>query len=621
MEYEILQSILNIDDVTNECVCMVSESYASLINKDTFIYTESSSPSKSFGQKIIDGLKKILSFIVNGIKTLIEKIKSIFSKHKNGTVNDIAASVVGNTVTSEYFVQEGKQQGVDYITAHGKKPEDFGKELFVSLLKNGKIHVEFGTSDDPVDKCPFFNKSDTRDTENLNINMNGYNAGVSTEIVKTIMKIDLLRDMMNKLFSFIDAYKSTNVDHNTIDKMFNDAKKAYDEFKDSFNDIDIWSINNFDFSVSEMVEIQQLYSKLSAEVDKLLSSSERSEEQYIKFFARLSRDLVRTQMSLNTFTNKFTFDANYISPQYRNKIKNPEMLGRFVRSCVDNGVPPKYIAYNSWLISNKTLRGDNKNYRPIRGQSRIVLFPEDPSVVYKIAMSGFGIASNNNETHVTNIVKHKPEIKKYFALILDNYSDGAVVKQERSVNHLKFKSDDHDIIHMRNQSINELSNRGLPTNAVKDQLDIIQRELNLKHPIDLQDLHAANVSLDTNRGNIVLYDYGMFDPIMKNSETHPAFSLSDKMFDKYKNREEVYRKYKEGEASEEEFNKVRDEYTKEIQKVENKTPVQIKRKLRNYIDELEDWKEDSPEYKNLKEKIAKYEKEIERRKSLGEWEE
>ena len=138
MEYEILQSISNINDVTCECVNMISESYVSYINKDIFLYTESSAPNKSFGKKIIDGLKKILSFIVNGIKMLIEKIKSIFSKHKNGTVNDIAASVVGNTV-NEYFVQEGKQQGVDYITAHGKKPEDFGKELLCRYLRMVKF--------------------------------------------------------------------------------------------------------------------------------------------------------------------------------------------------------------------------------------------------------------------------------------------------------------------------------------------------------------------------------------------------------------------------------------------------------------------------------------------------
>ena len=182
-----------------------------------------------------------------------------------------------------------------------------------------------------------------------------------------------------------------------------------------------------------------------------------------------------------------------IKAQYVNSIKDKNDLAKFVEECIDAGVPPKFVAYNTWLIANEEIRGDKTDFNKVpMGQTRMVLFPKNKKIITKIAFSGRGLTSNKNEVRMSEFIQRskEEEIIKIAAPIVGKYGkDCAVIDMERVVDRVG----KHPNPKMLNQ--------------VKGQfIDFVQRHPELR--LVVTDFNDGNIMWSSDRDCWVCIDYG-----------------------------------------------------------------------------------------------------------------
>jgi hypothetical protein len=150
--------------------------------------------------------------------------------------------------------------------------------------------------------------------------------------------------------------------------------------------------------------------------------------------------------------------------------------------------------YNVWLVSDDNLHDGLGDYSPVWGQSRGVFFPlKDQDVIYKIALSGWGITSNKTEADITKMLSNTgdPSDIKIVPKVLDAYEEYTLLKMER-------------IRQSPSESVNvsELKNR------FEEALDRYNSKHHKNVRIVITDLHSANVAYDEKRKGPVIVDYG-----------------------------------------------------------------------------------------------------------------
>ena len=125
---------------------------------------------------------------------------------------------------------------------------------------------------------------------------------------------------------------------------------------------------------------------------------------------------------------------------------------------------------------------------PKMGQSRCVFFPKDTSIVYKIAMNGFGVLSNRAEVEITKADKQSVVRQEFIAPIIKNWKNFAV-SQERC----EFKQ------YTRSQA-----------DAILDKIKAVFADFKARNrgfKYNIMDLHGDNFARNKN-GNYVIIDYG-----------------------------------------------------------------------------------------------------------------
>ena len=524
--YFINEILENIDNTVTEANTLVTESIIQNISKDTMIIQESDVKTKqSFGSKIINGLKKLFGLIINGLKNLVNRIKSIFIKDKNKNLNTIALAVVGNvsddnedSVVEESYVMEAKQ-GVDYLEQHNTTPKELGNELYCEFIKDDVIRIYTGRKEHVMNNK---NQSNITNKNMKNVNNNNRlfddnncSTAYSFCLILTKYRKQYFEMLKNyeKLFNMIQVNNDTNSESDKLfDKIIKDpfTNDLATDLNDFYFKEKGKTQHHFDINISDIISLQEYISKLGELFDKQISSPNTElSDKAIEFLNTLSKNFFNIQMSLNAFTNAITITRGYIAPKYHNKIKTPEKMAEFVNKLIEQGIPSKYVSYNVWLIANQTLKGNNKYYDPKKGQTRIVLFPKDKNIVYKVALSGFGRSANKNEEIVTKIIRDD-DISKYFSLIKDSYGDHAVVKQERFINN-EIKPDDQTK-NMETMSSKIREDMHTIAYQIADKFNELQQSKDIKNNVSIEDLHAANFGFDTNRNNVVLFDYGMLTP-------------------------------------------------------------------------------------------------------------
>lgn len=192
-------------------------------------------------------------------------------------------------------------------------------------------------------------------------------------------------------------------------------------------------------TMKELTAFSARINKLTNATDKIQNgnnSVEHLESETIEMFNKLVRELETCQHGLNTLSNEIG-KLYLIKAQYVNSIKDKNNLAKFVEMCIDAGVPPKFIAYNTWLIANEEIRGDKTDFEKVpMGQTRMVFFPKDKSIITKIAFSGRGLTSNKNEVRMSEFIQRsgEEEVINMIAPIKGHYGkDCAVIDMERVV--------------------------------------------------------------------------------------------------------------------------------------------------------------------------------------------
>ena len=154
------------------------------------------------------------------------------------------------------------------------------------------------------------------------------------------------------------------------------------------------------------------------------------DDRLIKILNEISGNLSKLQMDMNAITGVLS-NCFVVDKKYKNSINDIELLSEFVDNSIKSGIPPKYIMYNTYILSTDKIKGNgdkgNEN-APIAGQFRAVLFPGNDSV-YKVALSGIGVKSNKSECDISNIFKKKNGAD-LISLATDHSKNYAVVTAE-----------------------------------------------------------------------------------------------------------------------------------------------------------------------------------------------
>lgn len=139
-----------------------------------------------------------------------------------------------------------------------------------------------------------------------------------------------------------------------------------------------------------------------------------------------------------------------VSPEYRETIKDPNMLARFTEGLIASGIPGKYVVSNIYMVCTADLKGNPKTdgaghvTKPIMGFGRLTLIPEG-DIIYKIAINRYGVRSNKNDFAVLNEVK-KIEDKSFqdmFADTIKTYGNYTVNVMEKVKAGSKYEPDNN----------------------------------------------------------------------------------------------------------------------------------------------------------------------------------
>ena len=200
----------------------------------------------------------------------------------------------------------------------------------------------------------------------------------------------------------------------------------------------------------------------------------------------------RFQFGLTSLSNAMQ-KVHLIDLKFMNSITDRDTLSKFVYDCIQNGIPPKYIAYNTWLIANESIRGSASRYKPVGGQTRCVFFPNDnKKEILKIATSGIGITSNKNEIRFAEFLKRSKEqdMIDISALVTNTYAEDAILAMERVVDRVGKH----------------------PDLAILNEIKGKYRAFTERHPelrLVISDFNDGNVMWSSDKDRWVCIDYGL----------------------------------------------------------------------------------------------------------------
>ena len=249
-------------------------------------------------------------------------------------------------------------------------------------------------------------------------------------------------------------------------------------------------------SMKELTSFSARINQLTNETDQIQDgnhSVEHLDGKTIDALNMLVRELETCQHGLNGLSNEIG-KLYMIKAQYVNSITDKNDLAKFVEMCIDAGVPPKFIAYNTWLIANEEIRGDKTDFEKVpMGQTRMVFFPKDKSIITKIAFSGRGLTSNKNEVRMSEFIERsgEEEIIKMIAPIKGHYGkDCAVIDMERVVD-----------------KVGKHPNPKQMLKIVNDFKDFTRRHPELR--LVVKDINDGNIMWSSDRECWVCIDYGI----------------------------------------------------------------------------------------------------------------
>jgi hypothetical protein len=428
---------------------------------------------KNLLQKIWAFIKKILGLISRGVAAIIRFIKSLFKRKTKG-VDQIAEelSLPISPLTPKSEEQSSRVELPSNPASEVDVPKDINcifKPLQIKINNDESIGItlsevnarNFGMRDSG--KAPGHEQVRYSD---------------ATNAISLMQQPALLDELVN-----VAKAIKVGLDSGKIDEFFN----GWTRWDMKFNARGIDSDSKI--TIKQMEYFQLKFNEIMKELEALgdlENHNNLNNNRVIDKLNGFAGFCGRVQMGMNNISGALQ-QLYVIDAKYRNCIKDVETLSMFVDKCIQSAIPPKYISYNAYLVSNVNLKGDgsegNENH-PRWGQTRVVFFPIDNrTVIHKIALSGYGVRCNRNEYRITDKFKSEGG-SDLLALVVSHTPSFGIITAER----VNIPGD---------ISSSELE-------KIRTKVRLFANKKNL--PIAITDIHSGNVGVK--HKNYVITDYG-----------------------------------------------------------------------------------------------------------------
>lgn len=531
MNNEILKSIDALGLTREETEVAVVESMMDFVDKQSIVseesfsfYQEAKSESK-FGDtvtQIWNAIKRFIKKIIEGFKKMIASFTNNRGNVKSGkptkSVSAIAAEVLKHGSNKPDNINGWKipKPNSKYITESYVEDEMYVMEADtedsneapqrVQIVVDPKSEIKGGTVEL---KRNSLDVSYSEDGKTLKISYFGFGKGSFTKVKGNGDDVDIpgqdkewysspkvalhimtheetrnkITDVVNLALRVMKHRKPADIQAlKKADKVSN-IVKIFLKPESHFYEIPVSQLTNVQAWASKLLTDMEAFTSTDVNINKLDSDT-------IKSLNMVVRLLMRIQISLNYISSAFN-NMEIIDASFYRKIKSIALLDEFVGQCIKNGIPPKYVAYNAWLISNECICG-NGQYKPIFGHARATIFPPNDKIVLKIALSGLGTVSNETESRFTKIFVDMDRID-LIAPVIKDFKNNAIVAMER-VN----------------------GNFELPSSVLKDftkkandALDEYQKKKGKNLNIKVGSQHIGNVAYDNKYKCYRSIDYGV----------------------------------------------------------------------------------------------------------------
>ena len=234
------------------------------------------------------------------------------------------------------------------------------------------------------------------------------------EMVEEAIKV--ITDRKPEDIKKLKKHKLNILEANGLDKWFSPEMHTYEVPISHITATQTWA--------SQLLEKMQQFTSIKKDISDL-------DKETIDCMNRIVKCLLRFQISLNFISTTLNADTSLlISKSQYKTIKSLDLLDEFVDKCVHSGVPPKYVAYNAWLIADECIRGNGK-YKPMFGHARGTIFPPDERIVLKFGLCGNGVVSNETEEDLSDLYVNKMGRADLIAPVVKSFPKHAIVAMER----------------------------------------------------------------------------------------------------------------------------------------------------------------------------------------------
>lgn len=539
---EILEQIDNISNEMSNSEIAVIESMIDFYDKqcnlteggDTIsIYQESKSEEKGIISQIWNAIKRFIKAIIDGFKKAINNFTNKATTNSAGnkpvrSVSEIAADVLSHgknipdnidawpvpQVNPKYVVTESYTDDIDYLSTfleaaeinESDIPSDDNIPQKVRIDVDPKSEIKGGSVEL---KKNTINVSYINNHETLRISYFGFGKFSKTKIKsddpsvlipgqdkewysspKVALHLMTHDDTRNKITELVML--ALRVIKHRKPEDINEIKKA-DKMKKIVKIFLTPEHHVYEVPVAQLTAVQSWASKLLTEMEAFTSTDVKVSDldpETIKSLNMVVRLLMRIQISLNYISSALN-NMHIIDRSFYSSIKSIELLDEFVGKCIEAGLPPKFVAYNAWLISNECIRG-NGEYKPIFGHARATLFPPNQKIVLKIALSGLGTVSNETESRFTKIFIDMDRID-LIAPVIKDFRNNAIIAMERVNGNFDLSS----------KVLKEYSKKA--NDALKEYQEKTGKKLNIK----VGSQHIGNVAFDNKYKVYRSIDYGV----------------------------------------------------------------------------------------------------------------
>lgn len=543
---EIISMIDEIDRVETESYIDIMSTYADLYEKENTIIQESCVYDSEYFQesdskkekKPMNFFKKILNMIKNLFKMIIHQVQKLiamcFGKRRNRS-KSVDSVLLEILESSQYNKPDDINSwpipkiNPKYMSQHHKpkKKDDSDvvteayKETPITNKENGPVRVKIPAGKDSLvasqiidvptgDIVAGFDEkkktirfrifgtgkianvtaidSEKSDTINIPKTKNPWLDSPKTALylIGNPDEVARINELVTLALKIMKHSKKKDIDqfNDTCERTLKDIHKKASKLNTKVVDVSMTDLTNF------QKELNKMNYKMDEFVD-IENDISDMDKKTMKNMNLLTTKLLRTQISLNMLTSALD-NKNIINSRFIGCIKSVAMLDIFIKGCVDAGIPPKYIGYNAWLVSDPCIKGNKPEFAPVWGQTRIVFFPPGKRVVYKIALSGAGITSNQAEIRTSKLFVDMDRVD-LIAPIVRTWKNDAVVAMEC------------------------VQSEGKPSYAklleyTKDVNEVIkayEKENNVKINTKISDQHKDNVKYDIVHGVYRSIDYGI----------------------------------------------------------------------------------------------------------------